>query len=86
MTNIPATTEELRNSVFEIGKQLREGRISNPIARTLLHEAKIALDTLRIEMEATRLGADFSAVFFKATDRNGSRPNTRPNTRPHRVV
>ena len=69
MSNIPTTTEELREEAMGIGQALRSGKISNSVARTLLLGTKVALDTLRTEMEATRLGADFYAVELSQDNR-----------------
>jgi hypothetical protein len=63
------TTEDLRNDVIKIRDQLEAGTISNAIARTLIFGSKIVLDTLKVEMEAARLGTSFSAVHFDEEDR-----------------
>jgi len=68
------TTEQLRDDVLNIRTELRAGKLSNSVARTLLVAAKIALDTLKAEMEASRLGAAFNPVDFHASDRNKERP------------
>lgn len=68
-----STTEMLRDDVLQIRKDLRSGALSNSVARTLLVGAKIALDTLRAEMEATRLGAAFQPIEFHSADRNQAR-------------
>lgn len=70
MINTPSSTEELRDDVLRIRADLRAGNISNTVARTLLNGAKIALDTLRAEMEATRLGAIFNDVHMTEKVRN----------------
>lgn len=57
-----SNTEQLRDDVLSIRQELRDGKVSNSVARTLLQGAKIALETLKAEMEASRLGADFKAV------------------------
>lgn len=56
------TTADLRKDVLAIRQELRAGTLSNSVARTLLHGAKIALDTLRTEMEAKRLGCAFGPI------------------------
>lgn len=68
--SIPKTTEEVRSNVQEIGQALRAGTISNAVARTLLQEAKVTLDSLKLEMEAARLGCTFRAVSLNEADRN----------------
>lgn len=68
----PKNTEELGRDVMEIARAVRDGTLSNPIARTLLGAAKIRLDTLRMEMDAARLGSSFSSVMFDESARNKS--------------
>lgn len=63
-------TQVLRDYVVSVQKRLELGELSNSVARTLLHSAKITLDTLRTEMEAARLGCEFGAVAFDERDRN----------------
>jgi len=67
---LPRSTEDLRNDVLMIGEELRNGTISNAVARTLLHRAKIALDTLRTEIDVARLGCDFRSVDMAEERRN----------------
>lgn len=62
-------TEELRDDVLKIRDDLRAGKISNAVARTLLYGAKIAVDNLKIEIEAARLGCEFHAVALHDADR-----------------
>jgi hypothetical protein len=66
------STEELRNEVQEIVRAVRDGTLSTTIARTLLLGAKITLDSVKMEMEAARLGSSFSAVRFAEAERNKS--------------
>jgi hypothetical protein len=63
------STEDLRKDVLEIRAQLRAGTLSNAVARTLLVGAKIALDTLRVEMDAARLGCEFGAIDLSTISR-----------------
>jgi hypothetical protein len=63
------STEELRDDIMQIRKDLRSGVLSNAVARTLLQGAKHALETTRLEMEAQRLGCEFTPVYFKQEDR-----------------
>lgn len=64
------TTETLRDDILKIRDDLRAGRITNTVARTLISAAKEALASLKLEIEAARLGAGFSAVELSEKDRN----------------
>lgn len=66
-----STTQELREDLLAIRQELRNGTLSNAVARTLLQGAKFALDTLRLEMDVARLGCDFGSVNLRQEDRNG---------------
>lgn len=46
----PTTIESLRNEVLQIDQDLRDGRISYAVARSLLDRAKKGLELLRAEM------------------------------------
>lgn len=69
MSNSPANTEELRAEILQIMADLSAGKISNTVARTQLIGARAAIETMRVEMEAKRLGPCFEAVSFNAADR-----------------
>lgn len=69
MTN----TEDLRDDVLQIRADLRAGKISNAVARTLLYGAKTAVDTLKLEIEAARLGCAFDTVPLHEAERNRSK-------------
>lgn len=71
LTKVP-DTEEMRDDVLQIREDLRSGKLSNAVARTLLYGTKIAVDTLKIEMDAARLGCDFHAVALRDEDRKKS--------------
>jgi hypothetical protein len=62
-------TQELRSDVLQIRQDLRDGKISNQVARTLLFGAKTAVDTLKLEMDAAKLGCDFRPVAMNQEDR-----------------
>lgn len=66
-------TEKLRDEVVEIRQLLRDGKISNAVARSLILAAKTELESLKAEMEASRLGAMFGPVEYHSADRNGRR-------------
>lgn len=68
----PKTTEDLGNDVMEIARSVRDGSLSNTVARTLLNAAKLRLDALKMEMEAARLGANFGTVKLAESERNKS--------------
>jgi hypothetical protein len=63
------TTQDLRDDVLQIRQDLREGKITNAIARTLIHSAKVALDSVMIEMRAKQLGSGFEAVHLHESER-----------------
>jgi hypothetical protein len=63
------TTEDLRDDILQIRQDLREGKIANAVARTLIHAAKVALDTIAVEMKAKQMGCDFNAVQMHQEDR-----------------
>lgn len=63
-------TEHLRDDVEQIRADLRAGKISNTVARTLIMAAKSELDSLKLEIEAARLGSDFRSVEFHEDERN----------------
>lgn len=66
---LPYDTSDIVKEVLELGADLRAGKISNPVARTLLLRAKMAFDGVRIEMEAARMGCEFSSVILDAKER-----------------
>lgn len=55
-------SETLRLDVLAIRADLRNGKLSNAVARTLLYGAKVAIDTWKIEIEASRLGCDIQPL------------------------
>lgn len=63
------TTEDLRDDVLQIRQDLRNGKISNAVARTLIQAAKVAMDTLSLEIKAKQLGCDFESVHLHYEDR-----------------
>lgn len=63
-------TQAMRDDVLEIRAALREGKLTNTVARTLIMASKVVYDSLKLEIEAARLGADFKAVDFHQEDRN----------------
>lgn len=65
-------TEKLRDEIAELRDQLRAGKISNAVARTLILAARFELESLKAEMEAARLGTSFQALTYHAQDRNRS--------------
>jgi hypothetical protein len=54
------TTEDLRNELVQIGDDFRAGKISKPVARTLLRCAEFALASLRVEMDAEHRGRELA--------------------------
>ena len=74
MTNIPTTTTIMQDS-DKIGQDLRAGKISNPVARTLLEDLKVKLKALSLEAEFSKLGCEIQAVALYAEDRK--RPGLR---------
>lgn len=49
-------TEALRADVLHIREELRAGRMSNATARTMLYGAKVAIETVKLEMAAKQIG------------------------------
>lgn len=65
-----STTQELRDDLLKIRQDLREGKISNSVARTLIVGAMAAMKTLLAEMEVAKMGCAFSQVQMHEEDRN----------------
>lgn len=74
MTNVRTTTTIMK-ACDQIGRDLRDGKISNPVARTLLEDLKTQLKALALEAEFTKLGCEVKAVALYAEDRD--RPSLR---------
>lgn len=62
-------TEKLRDEIADLRVALREGRISNAVARSIILAARFELESLKAEMEAVRLGTAFGPVAYRAEDR-----------------
>lgn len=72
--SLPTSTEALRSDVLQIRSDLADGKMTTSVARTLLLGAKIALDTLRVEMEAKKMGSNFGAVMLSEAERDRPQP------------
>ena len=66
-------TETLRDEIAQLRVKLQEGKISNAVARSIILAARFELESLKAEMEAVRLGSDFSAVNYHASERNAEK-------------
>jgi hypothetical protein len=59
----------LRDEIATLREHLREGKISNSVARSIILAARFELESLKAEMEAVRLGSSFGPVAYHASDR-----------------
>lgn len=60
-------TDTLRTDVLDVRRKLLSGEISNTVARTLLLGSRIIIDSIRVEIDAARLGCEFKPVEVERT-------------------
>jgi hypothetical protein len=57
--------EDIVEDVLDIRKLLREGKMSNGVARTLIMGSKVALSGMKLGLLAQQMGVDFEPVYYK---------------------
>jgi hypothetical protein len=62
-------TEKLRDEIADLRDKLRDGKISNSVARSIILAARFELESLKAEMEAVRLGSSFGPVSYHSEHR-----------------
>ena len=63
------TTEDLREAMTKLYKDVEDGTITNSQARTRAYVAKTILDTLKVEIAATALGKTIEPLSFAGEER-----------------
>lgn len=81
MTNgkVIETNEDIVADVLEIRQLLREGKMSNTVARTLISGSKVAIQGMKLGLLAKQVGIDFAPVHYQDEKRKEAAAKATPH-------